>query len=104
LASQILNKNPNESDLTGRLGLRETLAMIGGAKIVISNLSMAMHAAAAFRRPAVVVLGQVFESAAAHHRQWDILKPSFLGRSGDHDEIFTPEEVAGRIHEILREC
>ena len=37
LASQILNKNPNARDLTGRLNLREAFAVIGGAKLVISN-------------------------------------------------------------------
>jgi heptosyltransferase-2 len=57
LASQILNKNPNACNLTGRLSLREAFGMIGGAKLLIFNSSMAMHAAAAFPRPTVVVLG-----------------------------------------------
>jgi heptosyltransferase-2 len=101
LASRILNKNPNARDLTGRLKLREAFALIGGAKLVISNSSMAMHAAAAFRRPAVVVLGQVFESAATHHRQWGYPETVVLGRNENRDQIFTPEEVAARIRRML---
>jgi heptosyltransferase-2 len=103
LASQILNKNPNVHDLTGKLSLREAFAVIGGAKIVISNSSMAMHAAAAFRRPTVVVLGQVFESAAAHHRQWGYPESVVLGRGENRNQIFTPEEVAGKIRPMLGE-
>jgi len=101
LASRILNKNPNARDLTGRLSLREAFAMIGGAKLVISNSSMAMHAAAAFRRPTVVVLGQVFESAAAHHQQWGYPETVVLGRNENRDQIFTPEEVAASIRRML---
>jgi heptosyltransferase-2 len=103
LASQILNKNPNARDLTGRLSLREAFAMIAGAKLVISNSSMAMHAAAAFRRPAIVVLGQVFESAAAHHRQWGYPETVVLGRGENRDQIFTPEEVAANIRKMSSE-
>jgi heptosyltransferase-2 len=102
-SSQILNKNPNTHNLTGRLSLREAFAMIVGAKLVISNSSMAMHAAAAFRRPAVVVLGQVFESAAAHHRQWGYPETVVLGRDENRDQNFTPEEVAARIRQMLGE-
>ena len=103
LAIRILKKNPNVRDLTGKLSLREAFAMIGGAKLVISNSSMAMHAAAAFRRPTVVVLGQVFESAAAHHRQWGYPETVVLGRGENRDQIFTAEEVAARIRRMLNE-
>ena len=103
LAAQIREKNPRARDLTGRLSLREAFAAIGGAKIVVSNSSMAMHAAAAFRRPTVVVLSQAFESAVSHHRQWGYPETVFLGRDVKHNEIFRPEEVAERIQEILRE-
>ena len=99
LASKIMNKNPKARDLTGRLGLREAFAIIGGARLVISNSSMAMHAAAAFRRPAVVVLSQLFESAAQHHRQWGYPETVVLGRGEDRDQIFTPEEVVARIRQ-----
>ena len=55
LAERICNKNVKAWDLTGKLTLRESFAIIGGAKLVICNSSMAMHAAAAFRRPTVVL-------------------------------------------------
>jgi ADP-heptose:LPS heptosyltransferase len=100
LAAQILNKNSNARDFTGRLRLREAFAMIAGAKLVISNSSMAMHAAAAFRRPAVVVLGQVFKSAAEHCRQWGYPETVVLGRGENRDRIFTPEEVAAKVRQM----
>jgi hypothetical protein len=62
-------------DLTGRLALRDTFA-----------------------------LGEAFASATKHHRQWGYPETVVLGRDGNHDEIFTPEEVAAGIQGILHEC
>jgi heptosyltransferase-2 len=81
--------------------LRESFAIIGGAKLVICNSSMAMHAAAAFRRPTVVLLGAQFPSAAQHHRQWGYPETVILGREHDHQEVFSPEEAAERIREMV---
>src|ERR1700704_6333802 len=85
LAAQILNKNPDARDLTGRLNLREAFALIGRARLVVSNSSMAMHAAAAFRRPTVVVLGHVFQSTTEHHLQWGYSETVVLGRDANRD-------------------
>jgi hypothetical protein len=62
---------------------------------------MAMHAAAAFRRPTVTLLGEWFRSAAQHHQQWGYPETVMLGRDEDHNGIFTPEEVAEKIREVL---
>jgi len=101
LAERICSKNGKSLDLTGKLTLRESFAIIGGAKLVICNSSMAMHAAAAFRRPTVVLLGDRFPSAAQHHRQWGYAETVILGRDLDRRRVFSPEEAAERIREMV---
>ena len=72
---------------------------------MVCNSSMAMHAAAAFAKPAVVLLGKAFPSAAAHQRQWGY--PGLtrcLGREpGGAAEIASTEEAMAVISELLTE-
>jgi heptosyltransferase-2 len=102
LAARICSTCPKARDLTGKLTLRESFVVIGGAKLVICNSSMAMHVSAALRRPTVVLLGEQFPSAAHHHRQWGYPETVMLGRDNDHQGIFSPEEAATKIYEILK--
>lgn len=44
-------------DLTGKTSLREFLAWVAGARLVVANDSGSMHVAAAFGRPAVAIFG-----------------------------------------------
>ena len=60
----------NVTDHTGRNSLRETFEIIAGARAVICNSSMAMHAAAAFRLPCLVLLGGFFHDSVQHAAQW----------------------------------
>jgi ADP-heptose:LPS heptosyltransferase len=81
-------------DLGGRLSLRESMALIATSHLVYSNSSIAMHAAAAFDIPAIVLLGNAYESARAHAAQWGHGPRTFiLGRDHDRTEIFDPREV-----------
>ena len=50
--------------------LRETFALAAAADIVFCNSSMLLHAAAAFSKPTVVVLGPESPPAADHQMQW----------------------------------
>src|SRR5262249_2407127 len=102
LSERICADHPDARNLSGKLTLRESFGIIGGAKLVICNSSMAMHAAAAFRRPTVALLGNWFESATQHHRQWGYPETVMLGRDKHRDGIFTPEEVAEKVREMLR--
>ena len=61
---------PDVHDLSGILSLRETFALTSASDAVVSNPSMLMHVAAAFRKPTVVVLGPYFPSAIEHDAQW----------------------------------
>lgn len=80
-------------DRTGTLSLRETFRIIAGAAVVICNSSMAMHAAAAFRLPCIVALGEEFTSATSHARLWAHPETRVLGREPDRDRIARPEDV-----------
>jgi ADP-heptose:LPS heptosyltransferase len=103
LAERICGNHPNARNFSGKLTLRDSFGIIGGAKLVICNSSMAMHAAAAFRRPTVALLGEWFQSAAQHHRQWGYPETVMLGREQLHPEIFGPKEVENKVREILSE-
>jgi ADP-heptose:LPS heptosyltransferase len=101
LGTRISEENPMARDWTGKLSLRESFAIIAGAKLLIGNSSMPMHVAAAFRRPAVILLGEQFSSASQHHRQWGYPETRVLGRDNDHPDIFCPAEVREKVSEIL---
>jgi len=81
-------------DLTGKLSLRESFRTIAAARLVICNSSMAMHAAAAFRIPALVLLGAFYPSAAAHGRQWGHSDSMVRGREPGRDAICSPGDAA----------
>lgn len=80
-------------DRTAQLSLRDTFEIIAGARGVVCNSSMAMHVAAAFRKPCAVLLGECFPDAAQHATQWAYPETRVLGRGVDHPGIWTPEEV-----------
>lgn len=85
-------------DRTGTLTLGETLAVIGGASLVICNSSMAMHAAAAFAKPCVTLLGAEFPSARDHALQWGHPETRVLGREAERNEIARAEDVFDILH------
>jgi heptosyltransferase-2 len=92
---------PHVEDRAGRGSLRETFATIAGASAVVCNSSMAMHAAAAFRKPCVVLLGRYFSDANQHASQWAYPETRVLGRTVDHPVIWTPEEVRPILDDLL---
>ncbi len=81
-------------DRTGRMSLRETFEIIAGGRGVICNSSMAMHVAAAFRKPCAALLGEHFHDAAQHAAQWGYPETRVFGRAADHLGIWTPGEVS----------
>jgi len=87
--------------LAGKLSLRETFGVIAGARLVICNSSMAMHAAAAFRIPHLVLLGPHYPSANAHALQWGHPESRFLGREGNRPAIASPAEAFAAALEML---
>lgn len=86
-------------DVTGQMSLRETFALTAAADYVICNSSMLLHAAAAFFKPTLVLLGEAYDSAACHFAQWGTDHPEWhLGKEpGKHDSLYTAKEVAAFI-------
>lgn len=101
VGAQMCEQSPTAWDLIGKLSLRESFEIIAGAKLVICNSSMPMHIAAAFRRPAMVLLGKQFASASQHRRQWGYPETVVLGRNKDHPDIYCPEEATKKVQEFL---
>ena len=93
LGAALAEAGKHVEDRTGALSLRETLCVIGGSSSVVCNSSMAMHAAAAFKKPCLTLLGAEFPSAREHARQWGHPETRVLGREPEHDEIANPENV-----------
>jgi heptosyltransferase-2 len=85
----------------GKLSLRETFAIIAGARLVICNSSMAMHAAAAFRIPHLVLLGPLYPSAIRHALQWGHPESRFLGRELNRPSIASPAAAFATVLEML---
>lgn len=93
-AERIAAVAPSARDVTGQLTLRQTFGAIARANLVFCNSSMAMHAAAAFDVPAVVLLGPHYDSAAAHAEQWGHGDLSLvLGRGANRADIYGPDEA-----------
>lgn len=89
--------SPSVENRAGMLSLEETFRVIAGASLVLCNSSMAMHAAAAFRKPCFVLLGAWLPSASRHASQWCYPETRVLGRELDGRGIYTPAEVSELI-------
>lgn len=90
------------ANLAGHLSLRETFALLAAADLVVCNSSVAMHAAAAFAKPTVVLLGPSFPSARQHQAQWGYpgLTVSLGREPGERDAVVTPAEALAAIGAI----
>ena len=86
--------------------LREVFALAATADLVVCNSSMLLHAAAAFARPTLVLLGPAFASARKHQAQWGYPGHSkSLGKEpGVRSRLFTSEEARAAIQEELPLC
>jgi heptosyltransferase-2 len=85
-AGQLLASAGNHvCNKTGLLTLRESFAVIAASRLVICNSSVAMHVAAAFRKPCVVVLGQALPDAEQHALQWAYPETIVLGKSPEEN-------------------
>ena len=94
LGALIASAGSHVSDHTGRLSLRESFEVIAGAKMVVCNSSMAMHAAAAFRKPTLALLGSAMPSADSHAAQWAYPETCVMRQP-------PPEEARERLRAML---
>ena len=98
-ASQVLGDGlSGVRSLAGETSLRATFALAEQADVVLTNASMLLHVAAAFRRPTVTVLGGLFPDAPGHDVLWGY-PPPYASVAATGGEIWPP---AARVVEDLR--
>ena len=83
-------------NLCGKLTLRKSAAIVSKADLVISNTSLSMHLAGSFKVPSLILLGEWYESAKLHHRQWGYPESEILGK-----EKFINEHIV-QVSEVLK--
>ena len=79
----------------GEFNLRQSAALVSSANYVITNTSLSMHLAGAFKIPSVTLLGEWYDSAKLHHTQWGYPEGIVLGkeRSLKMNSLASPEEA-----------
>jgi heptosyltransferase-2 len=101
-ASQLAELSPSIISLAGKLSLRETFGVVAQSDMVICNSSMLMHVAAAFEKPAVVLLGESIESTKQHAAQWSYDSNCYiLGKEEEHPTIATVPEAFALVRRVL---
>lgn len=99
LGEFVKGASPQVANLCGKTSLRETFALAWAANGIVCNGSMILHAAAAFDKPIVVLLGQAFDSAQKHKRLWGYgTNDLHLGPEPGRNRMFTAEEAAPIIN------
>lgn len=84
-------------------GLRKVFALLAASDFLVTNSSMPLHAAAAFGKPAVALLGESFPSARQHQAQWGYpgLTVSLGKEPGERASVYTPAEALNVIHDEI---
>jgi ADP-heptose:LPS heptosyltransferase len=72
--------NARIQNLCGVTSLRESAALVSRADFVITNTTVTMHFAGAFRIPSLTLLGPWYESATLHAKQWGYPEGLVLGK------------------------
>jgi heptosyltransferase-2 len=92
---------PSVVNLAGTVSLRDTLALAATAGRVLCNSSFVMHAAAAFARPTVVLLGPAYASAQSHARQWSCNPHArILGPEPHSPDVTSPDIAASALRDL----
>lgn len=103
VAEALAARGTNVTSVAGQLNLRDTFAVVAAADLVVTNASMLMHAAAAFSRQTVVLLGPAMASARQHDRQWGYPGTciSLGNEPGTHAGLATPAEALAAVDAAL---
>ncbi|HEX6902220.1 MAG TPA: glycosyltransferase family 9 protein [Thermoanaerobaculia bacterium] len=105
LAARVAAALPGARAFPEPPGLRRVFALLSHADLVVCNSSMPLHAAAAFGKPAVALLGESFPSARLHQAQWGYpgLSRSLGKEPGERAGVYTPAEALNIVREeVLR--
>mgnify|MGYP000076364814 FL=1 len=74
------NNSSQFTNLCGKLSLRQSAAIVSVADFVVCNTSLCMHLAGAFKIPALTLLGEWYESAELHQKQWGYPEGTIKGK------------------------
>lgn len=90
------------TNLCGVLSLRQSAAMVSLSDFVISNSSLCMHLAGAFKVPALTLLGEWYGSEALHQKQWGYPEGTIAGKDvSNAKEKITSVNEAYKLFEKL---
>ena len=64
----------------GKLNLRQSAALVSSADFVITNTSLCMHLAGAFKIPSLTLLGGWYDNATLHYEQWGYPEGVVIGK------------------------
>ena len=87
----------------GKLSLRQSAALVSRSDFVISNSSITMHWAGSFQIPSITILGECYESAKLHQRQWGHPNGIVLGKETLENmrELPQPDEIYAKMNLLL---
>ena len=68
------------TNLCGKLSIRQSAAMVTLADYVVCNTSLCMHLAGAFKIPSLILLGEWYDSAELHQKQWGYPESTIKGK------------------------
>ena len=74
------NDSSQLTNLCGKLSIRQSAAMVTLADYVICNTSLCMHLAGAFKTPSLTLLGEWYDSAELHQKQWGYPESTIKGK------------------------
>ena len=91
-------------NLCGKTSLRNTASIIKNSDLIINNSSVSMHFAGAFKIPSITLLGNHYESASLHRKQWGYPESVVLGKETNIGESKIPdvEEVLTEVETMIK--
>jgi ADP-heptose:LPS heptosyltransferase len=81
------NQDLRVRNMCGNLTLRQSAALVAKSDFVLSNSSLCMHLAGAFRIPSLILLGPWYKSATLHADQWGYPEGTVLGREVSEGQL-----------------
>ena len=85
---------------SGNFTLRQTFSVLAASDLVVTNSTMTMHAAAAFKIPGIVVLGSAYDSARQHACQWSYPEQIVCGPESSNGTLTSSEEVTRHLQTL----
>ena len=74
------NDSSQLTNFCEKLSIRQSAAMVSVADFVVCNTSLCMHLAGAFRISSLTLLGEWYDSAELHQKQWGYPESTIKGK------------------------